>query len=229
MISNDLSAIPTEASQTGVASSSATSSVMGKDEFLKLLTTQLRFQDPLSPEDPKDFVAQLAQFSSLEQLVNVNDSIEALTDLQKSSNTAMQQVQALSMLGKTVMCQGDSLTVSSGVASPGGFKLAQAAEEVTVGIYDSGGNLVRTLTLGSLSGGEHTLSWDSKDNQGNLVADGTYSFLIAAKDANGQPVTVTSYIEGKVDGIEQVISTVMLRIGDRLVSLDDIISVTDES
>lgn len=229
MISNNLTAIPTEASLTETANSSAIASPMGKDEFLKLLTTQLRFQDPLSPEDPKDFVAQLAQFSSLEQLVNVNDSLGALADLEKSTQTAMQQVQALSLLGKTVKCLGHHLTVSGGESSSAAFKLAQPAKEVAVGIYDAGGNLVRTLKLGSLSGGEHLLNWDAKDSNGDAVAEGIYFFKIAAQDAQGRPIKATSYVEGKVDGIETVNSTVMLLIGDRRASLEDIVSVTAES
>ncbi|MDD3581819.1 MAG: flagellar hook capping FlgD N-terminal domain-containing protein [Desulfobacca sp.] len=217
---------------TGTSSQSEKSSltaITDKETFLTLLITQLQYQDPMSPQDPEEFVAQLAQFSSLEQLTNLNDSITSLNKLQTSANSNLENVQALSLLGKTVQVEGDSLTVQDGQSRAGSFNLAADAQKVQVTIYDASGNVVRNLSLESLTSGNHSLDWDGKNNNGETVSDGTYTFAIAAQDAEGQNVQASCYYTGKVEGIAWENNTAKLRIGERLFSLTDIVSATDAS
>jgi len=198
---------------------------MGKEDFLKLLTTQLQHQDPLSPEDPKDFVAQLSQFSSLEQLINLNTTMgnlgTSLTNLQSSQ----QMSQGLSLLGKEVTAQGNVFSVSSGEIGDTSYILNGAASSVKASIYDSSGKLVRTIDLGGQATGEHQISWDGKDNSGNKVADGTYSFQISALDSKGNTVSAASLVTGTVEAVLQDSGTVYLKVNGRLTTLDNIISV----
>lgn len=222
-------ALKTSADQVALSGFVPTNTSLGKESFLVLLVTQLQFQDPLSPQDPEEFVAQLAQFSSLEQLVNTNKNLEMLTELQYLTKMDLEYVQALSLLGKTVKVKDNHLMVTDGKVTGGDFSLEKEAKEVSVEISDENGKVIRKLTLGALSKGDHTLKWDGKDDQGKPVADGTYTFNITATDADGQKVKVDSYFTGKVTGIQRENAIVKVLIGDRQVSLDEIVAVMEES
>lgn len=229
-----ISSIPNTSSTTttSTTSTSTTGSLtgdadMGKEDFLLLLTTQLRYQNPLSPEDPKDFVAQLSQFSSLEQLINLNSKLEDYSTVSQSMQNTMQLSQGLDLMGKTVKAQGNSFVVSSGEANDVVFILGDAAASTTVKIYNSSGGLVRSMDLGGQSKGEVEVSWDGKDNNGNTVADGTYYYTITATDTSGNAVETASYITGVVEEVLQDSNTVYLKINGRLVTLDNILSIEE--
>lgn len=234
-MSISVSSIPTTTSTTTTSSTSNSSSgaltggvTMGKEDFLKLLTTQLQYQDPLSPQDPKDFVAQLSQFSSLEQLINLNTTMGNLGTSMTNLQSAQQMTQGLSLLGKTIKAQGNIFTVESGKAGDMSYVLGSAATSVKVYIKDSSGSIVRTIDLGSQKAGENQLTWDGKDNNGNAVADGTYSFTVNALDAKGNSVTTAATVTGTVTQVLQDSGTVYLKINGKLVTLDNVVSV-DES
>ena len=169
--------------------------MMGKDDFLHLLVTQLQNQDPLNPTDHTEFTAQLAQFSSLEQLHNVNDNLTQLQNFQASTNNT----QAVSMLGKEITAKGNYLQLTDGKASGCDFSLSRDAALVTVNIYDSTGRFVSAFENKNLPAGRHTLEWDGKDNDNIPVKDGHYTFAIQATDANDQKIRVETLFSGVVD------------------------------
>ncbi len=233
-MSISVSSIPTTTSNTTTSSTSNSSSgaltggvTMGKEDFLTLLTTQLRYQDPLSPQDPKDFVAQLSQFSSLEQLINLNTTMGNLGTSMTNLQGAQQMTQGLSLLGKTVKAQGNIFQVASGTAGDMSYVLGSAASSVKVSILDSSGKVVRTMDLGGQNAGENQISWDGKDNSGNKVADGTYSFQVNALDSKGNTLDTAGLVTGKVEEVLQDSGKVYLKINGKLVTLDNIISVDD--
>lgn len=228
-----VSSIPnTNSSTTSTSSTSSSSSAasltgmtMGKEDFLKLLTTQLRYQDPLSPSDPKDFVAQLAQFSSVEQLINLNTKYDSNNTALSNLQGSMQMAQAVSFLDKTVKAQGSNFVVKSGQADNLSFILGGNAKTTKVSIYNSANQLVRTIDAGSLSSGENKVSWDGKDSTGKQVADGSYSYQVTATDAQGKSVTTATLITGKVEEVLQDQNKVYLKVNGRLITLDNIIAV----
>ena len=183
-MATSISSIPnTSISTSSTSNSSSTGKLtgginMGKEDFLKLLTTQLRYQNPLSPEDPKDFVAQLSQFSSLEQLINLNTKLEDSAKNSTALQNSIQLGQGVSLLGKEVKAQGNSITVTGGKAGDMSFILGAASASTKVNIYNSGGTLVRTIDLGGKSAGEVKIDWDGKDGSGKNVADGAYRFHV---------------------------------------------------
>jgi flagellar basal-body rod modification protein FlgD len=205
------------------------SQTMNKDDFLKLLVTQLQYQDPLSPEDPKDFVAQLAQFSSLEQQINSNTNLEnlskAITSLQQSQSMA----QGVSLLGKTVQGSGNQLSVVGGKALEASYQLPQAAKQVVVGIFDASGQQVATVNLGAQSAGSRTISWDGTDSNGKQVADGTYTYQVAAQDASGNAIQVQNYFTGTVDEVHQDSQGIWVKVNGHQMLLNSIVSVQDGS
>jgi flagellar basal-body rod modification protein FlgD len=137
--------------------------------------------------------------------------------------------QGVSLLGKSVRAQGNSFTVTSGTASTSTVILGQDAKSVKVSISNSGGQVVRTLDLGSLASGERQISWDGKDSQGKQVADGTYSFQVAATDAKGKAVDAATYFTGEVEEVLQNQGTVYVKVNGRLISLDNVFAVDQSS
>jgi flagellar basal-body rod modification protein FlgD len=167
------------------------SSTMGKDDFFKMMIAQLQNQDPLNPLDGTEFTAQLAQFSSLEQLTNMNDQLEILGLYQASLNNA----QSISLIGKEITAIGNAVKVE-GASAELAYNLSESAEQVTIKIYDEGGNLVDTLELGSQQDGENSVTWDC-----GSVEAGNYTFEVSAIDANGNAISAYTLITGEVTGI----------------------------
>jgi len=201
---------------------------MGKEDFLQLLVTQLRYQDPMSPEDPKDFVAQLAQFSSLEQQMNTNQSLQDMGKIFQTLTASQDMAQGVSLLGKTVSGAGNQITLTGGKATAVSFQLPTDAKELVVGIFDANGQQVRLLNLGAQPAGSVTLPWDGKDDQGKLAADGLYTYQVAAQGKDGQAIKVDTYFGGKVQEVFQDSQGVWVKVDGRQVLLGNIVSVVDE-
>ncbi len=192
---------------------------LGREAFLKMLVAQLQNQDPLNPMEGSDFSAQLAQFSSLEQLINVNKSIQSMADaFAKSSET-----DATAFIGKEVTGNANSMEVSAGTPSGGYYTLANQAE-VMVTISNSEGHVVKTIYPGQQTPGEYTLNWDGTDNGGNVVADGSYTYQVLANRGSGYTALPTT-ITGKVEGISYQNGKAYLDIGGVLLSPDAVVKV----
>ena len=211
-------------SQAGTTTSTS-ETVMGKDDFLTLLITQLRNQDPLNPSDSTEFTAQLAQFSSLEQLQNINSALASFEVYQSTANN----IQASNFIGQTVTAAGDTVSVSNGTSDSLSVELDAPAQAVYIQIYDAYGEYVTDIEAGSLDAGMHTLAWDATDQYGADVADGRYTFSVMAVDADGNSVSTTSYITGLVTGVDYQSGETMLLIGDQEVSIASLIRVEDLS
>lgn len=168
---------------------------LGRDAFLSMLVAQLQNQDPLNPMDGTDFSAQLAQFSQLEQLINLNDSMDNLASAseQKSGGDVM------SYLGKQVTGNVNLMNVDEGTVSGGFYNLSRTAD-VMITITDADGNTVKTLYEGQQDGGSHLISWDGTNNAGDAVEDGSYQYTVLANSGSGY-AQVPSSISGTVDGV----------------------------
>jgi flagellar basal-body rod modification protein FlgD len=210
----------TQASST--QASGTTSTVSAKDQFLQLLVTQLQHQDPLNPMDGKDFTAQLAQFSLLEQAVQTNSALKSLNQYAASVDTA----RATGMIGKTVRAKGDSVTLGATGGAAVSFNLGAAAAQTTINLYDSSGSLVRTLSAGALGTGAHSVQWDGKNQQGNTLSQGTYQVQVVGKDSKGNRVGVTLYKNGKVDSVQINDGVPLLMVGGSAVALGDVVEVS---
>jgi flagellar basal-body rod modification protein FlgD len=205
----------------GIYDSGSTSTSMGKDDFLTLLITQLQNQDPLNPADSTEYTAQLAQFSSLEQLSNVNANLEYLQLYQASINNA----QAVSFIGKEIIALGNDVQVTDGQAENCHFELSGEAAGVTVNIYDSAGNLVRALEQGAMDAGRQTVIWDGTDQNGNTVPDGDYTFEVMAVDAADQKVEAVTYSSGLVEGVTFIEGRTYFLVGNQKIPISDIVEV----
>jgi flagellar basal-body rod modification protein FlgD len=201
-------------------------SELDKEDFLTLLVAQLEHQDPMNPMDDKEFTAQLAEFSSLEQLTNISNGIDSMN----SNDTRQDMVSAVSFIGKDVRAEGSSLSIHEGEASSLYYSLGQTAANVYINIYDPNGNLVRTASLGAKQAGEHEFHWNGLDWAGEALPDGVYSIGLAAEGKNGDPVMSYTEVSGQVAGVQTYAGQQYLRLIDgRVVSFQQVSEVVDPS
>ena len=190
----------TNSAQDASALSSAlgTNKAMGKDDFLKLLVAQLKNQDPLAPQDNTQFVAQLAQFSSLEAAMGTNTRLDSIT----SQNQGMANTEVVALVGKTATVKGSLVTATgSGTAVPVSFTLASATDSTNVSIQNASGKVIRTIPIGAHSAGLVKVNWDGRDDQGNVMAAGTYAVSVQAKTQDGNAVSVAQETTGLVKSV----------------------------
>lgn len=188
---------------------------------MKLFIAQLKFQDPLKPQDPSAMLDQLSQLSLVEQSYNSNT---ALKDLLTAQNNSM-SLTALSIIGKDVKAIGNVATFDGSTASILEFNLPISSASTQVSILDSTGKTVRTAALGSSPLGNNSYTWDGRDSSGALLPGGAYTFSISAAAANGTALSATTFTTGRIDGVDLSGSAPQLTIGTTSIALSDIISV----
>jgi flagellar basal-body rod modification protein FlgD len=218
--------VNTVSSNNSSTSSSATSAsnknTLGKDDFLKLMIAQMKNQDPMSPMDGTAYSAQLAQFSSLEQLTNLNNnvtqSMETNTTLTQSINNTMMAT----LIGKDVKLGGDELVLNGQDKINFSYSLPKSATSVSIKVYNSVGAHVKTITNAPTAAGENKLSWDLSDN---TLANGNYTYSLEAVDANGKSISTTAYKEGTIDSVRFTSKGTVLVIDGAEYSLSSIAEV----
>jgi flagellar basal-body rod modification protein FlgD len=213
--------------QTTTASSTAASKVdaLGRDHFLTLFLAQLKNQDPLNPMESQEFSAQLAQFSSLEQLFNVNENLDSILTTQADSS----RLQALDFIGKEIVAEGDALYLEQGKIVTGQFDLEAAAAECTVKIVDEDGIALRTIPMGYLNAGSHSFQWDGRDSAGNAMESGVYTYEIVALSGSGSPVRSSTWVMGTVTGVNLEGTGVKLYVGDIPVAVSEVKNIRTPS
>ena len=177
------------------------STVMGKDDFLKLLVTQLGNQDPLNPMDGQQFAAQLAQFSSVEQLLNISEGIASQQGLQELQAQSTSNSIATGLIGRNVEASGNKVSLRRPEDAVFTFDLPTAGQNVSVTVRDAAGQVVCTLPLDQKNAGRHEVAWDGEDAAGSRLPDGVYSFEVAGKDASGAPVQASARMRGLVERV----------------------------
>ena len=213
----------TTATTSTTAADAAMKQSTGLDEndFLKLFIAQLQNQDPLSPQDPSQFLGQLAQITQVEQAYNSNTALQSLITGQNNSAT----MSSVSFIGKTVTANGNSAAFDGTSPSALQFNLSVPTAATTVTISDASGNTIRSASLGASAAGKGTFTWDGKNDSGTTVPAGAYTFAVAGTTASGSAVAATTYTAGRVDGVSLVNGTPSLTIGAASVALSNIISV----
>jgi flagellar basal-body rod modification protein FlgD len=204
------------------------SGVLGKDDFLKLLTVQLEHQDPLSPMENQDLIGQLAQFSSLEQLENINANLQSSMNLDLILTQVLNNTAAAGLIGKTVVAEGGRVSLDSSDSAQIHFDLEADAERVTVEILDDGGVVIRTIERQGLTAGRHEIVWDGKDDEGRDRADGTYQVRTRAFGPDGEEVDSAPLVVGKIAGVKFKNGEAILIAGDVEIGISEIIEILGE-
>lgn len=193
---------------------------LGREDFLNLLMKELSCQDPLEPMDSKEFIGQITQFTSLEELTGLNDKLGEVLASQRS----MQETAMVNMIGKKVKVDGNSTYLADNADVS--YDLADKASSVKVFIQDAGGSTVWAGELGPQDAGSYNFIWDGNDLNGNRMPEGAYSFEVSAMDINGKPVVAATKSSGIITGIvygEEGPSLVL--DGSRKIKLDEINSI----
>ncbi len=197
------------------------STIMGKEDFLSMLTMQLRYQDPLNPMKNEDFATQLAQFTSLETLQNINTNIQTQIVLGQSMNNSYM----MSLIGREVKSYGNTFSLEAGKEASIYFDLPRDATKVKVTVLDENDKAIAVIEpKRTVKAGERAVIWDGMRSDGTKAEAGNYTFKVEASDANGE-MTPTTLINGLVTGIGYNEGTPYMIINGEFVSLSDVISV----
>ena len=196
---------------------------MGKDQFLKLLIAQMKNQDPMSPMQGDQMAAQLAQFSSLEQLQNINTTLTGQQTSQGTLLGAIQASSAMGTIGHTVVAAGNALQIggTSGATSVP-VSIASNAASATLHIFNSAGQEVGTRALGAVSGGKQSIALGSAADG---LSDGTYTYSVDAKDSAGSAIAVQTYVSGRVDGVSTGANGLVLTAGGLTIPYANVIQI----
>ncbi|MEJ2729222.1 MAG: flagellar hook capping FlgD N-terminal domain-containing protein [Deltaproteobacteria bacterium] len=215
---------PTDSNALGAETqTSAPIKILGKDDFLNLLVTQLQHQDPLNPAESTEFTAQLAQFSSLEQLNNINDNLENMALFQ----TSVTNSQAVSYIGREIIARGNSVQLESGQPAECQFELEAAAALAVISVYNANGGFVTSFETGPLDSGRQSAAWDGTDRNGSPVSEGLYRFEVQAVDADNQALSATPLMSAVVTGVSFKNQTASLITGLETIAIDDVIAVSE--
>lgn len=221
-VTPSITAAPT--GNTSTAGTSSSSSATGTDTvtiannfqtFLTLLTTQLKNQNPLDPLDTNQFTQQLVQFAQVEQQMKQNDQLSTLISIEK----AAQSTTALAFVGSTVAVDGQTAILSNGQAG-WSFNVPKPVS-ATITITSATGQTAYTGSF-SMNAGPQNFTWDGHGNNGVQWPDGNYAMAVVAKDASGQPVSIPTEIQGRVDSVDLTQTPPVLSIGGQNFTLDKI-------
>ncbi|MCB9073902.1 MAG: flagellar hook assembly protein FlgD [Bdellovibrionaceae bacterium] len=199
---------------------------LDKDAFFKLMLAQVKNQDPTNPMKNHEMAAQLAQFSSLEQMSNVNETLKSMHHEQGQDS----QFQALNLMGKVV--RGDSSKLNrlqNDAAHDLSFTLKDNASEVNIAVANTEGKIVKRFTLSNLNQGPNHVQWDGKDDAGVVQPQGTYRIGVEAKDAAGARVATQSEFGGRVTGVQFSETGPIVSIGKQSIPLKDIKIIEEEN
>ncbi|MEA1867532.1 MAG: flagellar hook assembly protein FlgD [Thermodesulfobacteriota bacterium] len=169
---------------------------LGQEQFLKLMVTQLKYQDPLSPKENGEFLGQLAQFSTVRGINDLQESFNMLASVLASNQT----LQAANLAGNTVLVPADSIEIGEAESVSGAVEPQAGTTSVTVKILEQSGQMIRSLKLDPSEGGMVRFEWDGLDDQGNPVTPGTYK-IIAEMEIDGKNQPVETLISAKVESI----------------------------
>jgi flagellar basal-body rod modification protein FlgD len=181
---------------SGVAAGTASSVKSTKDDFMKLLVTQMKYQDPMNPMDNAQMTSQIAQLNTVEGINQLNATVSGL----QASLMATQSMQSASLIGKSILADGNSINLLNGSASLS-MRLEGPAESVVVDVINSSGRIIKTADLGANAAGIKSFTWDGSTNEGGTAPNGQYTFQVNAKKLN-QAVAVTPLTQATVSGVE---------------------------
>lgn len=192
-------------------------------QFLTLLTTQLQNQDPLSPMDSTEFTNQLVNFTGVEQQINSNKKLDSMIGMLAASSFSA----AMNYVGKEVSYVSSEANFDGTNPVTINYAVGDGtAVTKKINIYDSEGKIVFTKDISS-EADTSKFSWDGKNSEGTTLAKGTYSIRVDALDAEGKGLDTTTVVNGTVKGVETQSGLTMLLVGDRAVSLSNVINVVD--
>jgi flagellar basal-body rod modification protein FlgD len=204
------------------SNSTTKSDTLDQNTFLKLMIAQLKNQDPMKPQDPSEFMSQLAQFSQVTSTQNMEKSIQSLTDSMRST----QVLNGASLVGHDVLAPASTDTIAAGGTVTGAVDAPKGVTAVKIIVKDSAGATVRSFDLNKPVEGLNNFTWDGKTNAGTEAAAGTYSFEVQAS-AGGENGSLDPLLLSRVGSvtIDPTSGSLTLNTSAGAVALADVRSV----
>ncbi len=213
---------PVASDASGQPKATGSQQSLGKDDFLKLLVTKLQNQDPMQPSDDSAFVAELAQFSSLEQMQNISDGITTANKWSQMSMQSINNSMASGLIGKQVNADFSGIYVEDGKKPSISFTTDRPASSITFTVKDSAGNDVTTFTQNNVAVGPNTAAWDATDARGNRVPAGFYTITAKGTATDGTSFTPSMSVTGVVDSVVYRDGAAYVSVNGMEIALGDI-------
>ena len=191
---------------------------LGKDDFMKLMSAQLKYQDPVNPMKNEQMAAQLAQFSALEQMLNVNQTLEKMVAGQKPSEHMM----AATLIGKRVTTDTTHFMLEKGGAPEIKFNLPDDTSGVNLAIVNNKGEVVREMELGEMAKGQQSIRWDGQNGKAQAQPLGEYSYKVSAVDKAGKPLEIHAEATGLVTGVTFEAGKSLLIVDGKKIPVDQV-------
>lgn len=217
----DINNINTNTSEAFRQSAPEENNKLGQQQFLQLLVAQMRHQDPINPLDGAEFASQLAQFNSVEQLIDVNGGLKDLQEGQEMMSTGLTNSMAASLTGKQVKALSNQVHLAAGADAQVRYKLNNSAAEVEFIVRNESGGEVRREVIQGVASGNNTWVWDGRNDAGDRLAEGTYSIEVNASN-DGDKVDSLVYTEGVASKVRYTGSGVYLSVNNIEVPIGDV-------
>lgn len=198
---------------------------LGRDDFLKLLVTKLQYQDPMKPLEDSAFIAQLAQFSTLEQMYKISEGIAASNEWDFLQMQSINNTMAAGLIGKDVKASYDGVYLDDDTNPTISFTTTEFAKEMTFTIKDSDGDVVRTIRNEDIKSGTGSIEWDGKDDFGNRLPEGAYTVEVSAVTGSGSVINPKLSLIGKVESITYRGGAAFLKVNGVELPLSDIVAI----
>ncbi len=194
--------------------------ILTQEDFMRLFTKQLQYQNPMDPMDNYQMATQMAQFNTVDALSRMTQSISNLESYQASANS----LQAVGLIGKKVEATGNTISIQQGQATEGSYQLAKTGK-VAIQVFDANGNTVRVIDGGIKDPAKQKFIWDGKNQQGSSLPEGIYGFRVSAVDENNQSIPVKTYRVGTVSGISFENGITYLQLGPDRITVNEVLAV----
>ena len=218
-----ISSVTNSALFGSTAGSTAPKQTLDKDAFMTLLVTQLKNQDPMNPSDSSQLAAQLAQFTTVEQLSQLNEAVTSQELSLREATLLSKTSLSAALIGRRVIAEGNQVNIPTTGAAQIRIEVGAGGGQAKLRLLDSSGNEMAARDLGVVPAGRQTLT---------LPADlpaGTYHYEVTVTGAKDTTVAVATFTRGIVDGVSFKNGQIVLRIGSMEVALDDLAEIEPES
>lgn len=198
---------------------------LGKQEFLQLLVAQLKHQDPMNPSNPEDMAAQLAQFSSVEQLIGINEQLGSQASSAQAMAASLNNSTAVGVIGKHVLTEGDRVVVDGTGDEAVTIGVGETGGDGVLTLYDQDGNRVGTRDLGTLVGGRQQIELGAAAEG---LPPGAYRYEVTVLDADQSSVEVRTFMSAHIDGVRYGPAGPQLLSGDLEIPMADVVEIIQQ-
>lgn len=213
---------PIRTDSNGNPKATGSMQVLGKDDFLHLLVTKLRYQNPMDPMKDEDFISQLAQFSTLEQMNNIAEGIASSNKWDFMQMQSLNNNMAAGLIGREIRASYDGVYYDQLSSPKINFTTVDYAKEITFTVRDSEGKIVNTIKIEDVQSGVGSITWDGTDQSGNRVAAGYYTIEATGTKGNDMPFTPSLMLTGVVDAISYRDGAAFLNVNGTQIPLGDV-------